>query len=275
MKTKQIKSIVYQAFCILIGCILMLPVIYCVLISFMQETEIVSRDLHLLPSKFSLSNYIAVIKSTKIMRFMFNSLVVALVSSVSRVVTASLAAYSFAFFEYKGKNLLFGLVVGTMIIPAEMLMVQNYFTTADLGLINTYMGMTIIYMVSAANIFLIRQQFLTTSKSIREAAMVDGCGNWRFFYSILLPMSAPVLSTVLISSFVTSWNAYLWPLLVTNVNEMRTVQVIITMLNVSEINTSYGQVMAAAVLILIPSLLIFALCQRKIAGGMMAGAVKE
>lgn len=275
MKTKQIKSIVYQAFCILIGCILMLPVIYCVLISFMQETEIVSRDLHLLPSKFSLSNYIAVIKSTKIMRFMFNSLVVALVSSVSRVVTASLAAYSFAFFEYKGKNLLFGLVVGTMIIPAEMLMVQNYFTTADLGLINTYMGMTIIYMVSAANIFLIRQQFLTTSKSIREAAMVDGCGNWRFFYGILLPMSAPVLSTVLISSFVTSWNAYLWPLLVTNVNEMRTVQVIITMLNVSEINTSYGQVMAAAVLILIPSLLIFALCQRKIAGGMMAGAVKE
>jgi sn-glycerol 3-phosphate transport system permease protein len=185
-----------------------------------------------------------------------------------------MAAYAFTFFEFRGKKFLFALVVGSMIIPAEMLMVQNYFTTAQLKLINTYLGMSIIFMVSSANIFLIRQQFKSFALAVREAALVDGCGNWRFFCRILIPMSRPVLATVFISSFVTTWNTYLWPLIVTNVNEMRTVQVIITMLNSSEINTAYGQVMAAAVLILIPSLVVFTLFQRRITEGMTAGAVK-
>jgi sn-glycerol 3-phosphate transport system permease protein len=177
--------------------------------------------------------------------------------------------------EFRGKNLLFWLVLGSMIVPAEMLMVQNYFTTAELGLINTYMGMMIIYLVSGANIFLIRQHFMNYSKAVREASLMDGCGNWRFFWKILMPMSGPVLATVFISAFVNSWTTYLWPLMVTNVNEMRTVQVIITMLNASELNSVYGQVMAAAIMILIPSVVIFALFQRKITAGMMAGAVKE
>lgn len=272
---KNRKSELYQAMCIVIGILMCLPLIYAVLISFMEETEIVSRELHLLPKRWSLYNYREVISGQNLMRYMFNSLVVALISSLARVITSCLAAYSFAFFEYRGKNLLFALVLGSMIIPPEMLMVQNYFTTAELGLINTYLGMTVIYMVSAANIFLIRQQYLSTSKSVREAAKVDGCGNWKFFISILMPMTKPVIATVFISSFVTSWNAYLWPLMVTNADNMRTVQVVITKLNASELNTIYGQVMAAAVLILIPSVLVFVLFQRRITAGMMAGAVKE
>lgn len=104
---------------------------------------------------------------------------------------------------------------------------------------------------------------------------MDGCSSWKFFTTILMPISRPVIATVFISSFVTSWNAYLWPLMVTNVDSMRTVQVIITKLNASELNTVYGQVMAAAVLILIPSAIVFILFQRKITAGMMAGAVKE
>jgi len=144
-----------------------------------------------------------------------------------------------------------------------------------MGLINTYLGMMIIYITSGANIFLIRQHFMNYSKAVREASLVDGCGNWRFFWKVLLPSSAPTLATVFISAFVNSWTTYLWPLMVTNVDEMRTVQVIITMLNSSELNSVYGQVMAAAVLILIPSVTIFMLFQQRITEGMMAGAVKE
>lgn len=254
---------------------MLFPVLYCVVISFMSESEIVTRELNLLPAAIDFSNYIAIIRDTEIFRFMGNSLIVALTSSIARVLTASLAAYAFTFFEFPGKRLLFGMVVATMIIPAEMLMVQNYFTTAELGLINTYFGMTIIYLVSAANIFLLRQHFLSFAMAVRDASRVDGCGNFRFFYKILMPMSGPVVATVFIASFVTSWNAYLWPLLVTNKDKMRTVQVIITMLNRSELTTSYGQVMAAAVLILIPSIAVFALFQRQIISGMTAGAVKE
>ncbi len=271
---ETIRSGLLQVFCIVLGLCLMAPVLYCVIISFMHEAEIVTTELHLWPDEFYLGNYIAVITKTKIFRFMLNSFIVAFGSSVARVLTASLAAYAFSFMKFRGKNLLFWLVLGSMIVPAEMLMVQNYFTTAELGMINTYMGMMIIYMVSGANIFLIRQNFMNYSKDVREAALVDGCGNWRFFWRILLPISGPVLATVFISSFVNSWTTYLWPLMVTNIEDMRTVQVIITMLNVSELNSVYGQVMAASVLILIPSVAIFALFQRKITSGMMAGAVK-
>ena len=253
----------------------MAPILYCVVVSFMREPEILSPELHLWPDEFYLGNYIQVITKTKIFRFMLNSFIVAFCSSIARVVTGCLAAYAFSFMEFRGKNLLFWLVLGSMIVPAEMLMVQNYFTTAELNLINTHPGLMIIYMVSGANIFMIRQHFLNYSKAVREASLVDGCGNWRFFWKILMPMSTPVIATVFISSFVNSWTTYLWPLIVTNIDEMRTVQVIITMLNANKMESVYGVVMAASVLILIPSVVIFMLFQRKITAGMTAGAVKE
>lgn len=274
-RKSNVQSALFQIACVSIGVLLLFPVIYCVIASFMTESEIVSTDLNLWPKALSFTNYIEVIHTTNIFHFMGNSFIVALVSSLMRILTSSLASYAFTFFEFKGKKILFSLVVATMIIPAEMLMVQNYFTTAELGLINTYPGMMIIYMVSASNIFLMRQNFMGYSMAVREAAKVDGCGNFKFFCRILMPMSTPVIATVFISSFVTSWNTYLWPLLVTNKESMRTVQIVITMLNKSEINSAYGQVMAASVLILIPSIIVFVLFQRQIVSGMTAGAVKE
>ncbi|MGL4798593.1 MAG: carbohydrate ABC transporter permease [Cellulosilyticaceae bacterium] len=271
---KKIKSVLYQCFCILIGLILISPVIYALLVSFMQSTEILTTELNLVPKELYLGNYITAITQTDMFRFMINSFIVAFVSSVVRIITSSLAAYGFAFFEFRGKSVLFFFVVASMIIPADVLVIQNYFTVAELGLINTYMGMMIIFFVSAMNIFIMRQNFLSYSKSLKEASMVDGCGNFRFFIQILLPSSSPVLFTVFISSFVGTWNTYLWPLIVTNVNEMRTAQVAITMLNVADAS-AYGVVMAASIIILIPSILVFLFFQRKIVGGMMDGAVKE
>ena len=281
MKTKvisrnKIKDIFFQVFCIALGLMLIFPVIYAVLISFMPQDEILTTELNILPSTFGyLENYKIVFEKTQIFRFMFNSFIMAFVSSIVRIIVASLGAYSFAFFEYKGKNLLFGLVVGSMIIPADVLVVQNYFTVSDMGLINTYLGMMITFFISGMNVFIMRQNFLTYSKSIREAALVDGCSNFKFYARILMPSNISSIMTVFISSFVGTWNTYLWPLLVTNVDEMRTAQVAVTMLNVNE-GSSYGPgaVMAAATGILIPSVLVFLIFQRKIVGGMMAGAVK-
>jgi sn-glycerol 3-phosphate transport system permease protein len=242
----------------------------------MTPDEILVKDLRFFPGTFGyLENYYIVFTQTRVFRFMFNSFVVAFVSSVIRIVTASLAAFSFAFFNYPGKHVLFYLVVGSLIIPADVLVVQNYFTTAELGLINTYAGMMVVFFVSAMNIFVMRQNFLSYSKSLREAALVDGCGNFKFYSRILMPSNTPLITTVFISSFVGTWNTYLWPLLVTNVNEMRTAQVAVTMLNINE-GSSYGPgaVMAAAVVILIPSILVFLVFQRRIVGGIMVGAVK-
>lgn len=274
MKRRALSGI-FQVFCIILGILLMLPLIYCIICSFMEETEIVSSELNLWPKVLYLGNYITVITKTKMFRFMFNSFVVAILSGVGRVITSCTAAYAFSFMNFRGKNFLFLLVLGTMVIPAEMLMVQNYFTTAEMGLINTYAGMVIIYLVSGANIFLMRQNFMDYSRSVREAALVDGCGDWKFFWRILIPTSRSAIATVFITSFVASWNTYLWPFMVTNIEEMRTAQVIITMLNDFAIVSAYGQVMAASVLLLIPSIFVFVLFRREISTGLMTGAVKE
>ena len=270
---RKVKSGIFQMFCLFLGLVVIFPIIYCVLISFMEPSEILSRELHLMPKYLYLVNYIKAVTKTEIFRFMLNSFIVAFVSSAVRIVTSSCAAYSFAFFDYPGKKLLFNLAIGTMIIPSDVLMVQNYFTVAGMGLLNTCMGMMVIFFAAAMNIFVIRQYFLSYSVSLKEAAHIDGCGNLRFFLRILLPTTTPALATVFISSFVGTWNTYLWPLIVTNVNEMRTAQVAITMLN-SEASNDYGVVMAAATIILIPSILVFVIFQRKIVGGLMGGAVK-
>lgn len=273
---KKWKNRTYQLMCLVIGVILMFPLFYAVLISFMPQQEILTTELKLFPSVFGyLENYKIVFQQTRVFRFMLNSFIMAFVSSLVRILVASLAAYSFAFFEYKGKRILFYLVVGSMIIPADVLVLQNYFTTAELGLINTYLGMMVVFFISGMNIFVMRQNFMSYSKTIREAALVDGCSNFKFYSKILMPSNRPAITTVFISSFVGTWNTYLWPLLVTNVNEMRTAQVAVTMLNINE-GSSYGPgaVMAAAVVILIPSIAIFLIFQRRIVGGFMAGAVK-
>lgn len=265
----------YQGCCVLLGLLLISPILYAFSISFMQPAEVLTRDLHLLPDSLYVGNYATVFQQTPILRFLLNSFVVAFVSSIVRILTASLAAFSFSFFEFRGKRLLFSFVVGSMIIPPDVLLVQNYFTVAELRLVNTYMGMMVTFFVSAMNIFMMRQHFRSYSRSIYDASMVDGCTNFRFFARILLPSSTPVLATVFISSFVGTWNTYLWPLLVTNVNEMRTAQVAVTMLNVNEGSSyGFGVVMAAAVIILIPSIAVFLIFQKRIVGGMMAGAVK-
>ncbi len=272
----KFQKLLYQAFALALGLLIIAPLLYAISISFMTQEEIMTTELKFLPNVFGyIENYKIVFQQTLIFRFMFNSLVMAFVSSIVRIAVASLAAFSFAFFEYRGKRLLFALVVGTMIIPSEVLLVQNYFTVAGMGLVNTYMGMMVVFFISGINVFIIRQSFLSFSNTIREASLVDGCGNFRFFVSILMPSNSATLITVFITSFVGTWNTYLWPLMITNIDEMRTAQVAVTMLNISE-GSSYGPgaVMAASAVILVPSILIFLIFQRRIVGGFMAGAVK-
>ena len=204
---------------------------------------------------------------------MINSLIVAGASSVIRLIIASFAAFAFSFYEFKGRNALFMLCLGTVMIPSDVVLVTNYQTISRLGLINTYIGMISVFCVSAMNIFMMRQNFLTFSRTLQEAAYIDGCSNIHFFFKILLPTSTPVLTTVFISSFISTWNTYLWPMLVTNNPLMRTVQVGVTMLN-NEDGNVYGPIMAASMMVLVPTALIFLIFRKKIVSGMMGGAVK-
>lgn len=269
----QRLSIIHQIFSIALGLIIIAPIIYALLISFMPANEILRRPPRLVPEHWTFSNYKLAITSTTLGRFMLNSLYIAIVASLMRVVISSMAAYALTFYKFKGRNFIFMAFMGTMMIPQDVVLVSNYQTVAHLGLINTYLGMMIIFFCNATNIFLMRQYFLTFSLTIKEAAVIDGCSNFMFFVKILMPLSTPVITTVFISSFISVWNQYLWPMLVTNENLMRTVQVGVTMLNFPD-GVVYGPVMAASILVLLPTLLVFVIFQKKIVGGITAGSVK-
>lgn len=266
-------AILFQVCATAIGVFVVLPIVYATLISFMPPNEILRRPPKFIPEHWVLDNYRLAISSTPLLRFMYNSLVMAGISSIVRIITASLAAYAFSFFSFRGKNAMFMLFMGSIMIPGDIVLVTNYRTVAHLGLINTYLGMMIIFFCSATNIFMMRQYFLTFSTSLKEAATIDGCGNLRFFLQILLPLSTPIMTTIFISAFIGTWNTYLWPLLVTNENMMRTVQVGVTMMNFPD-GIVYGPVMAASMLVLLPTLLVFLVFRKRIVGGIMGGAVK-
>lgn len=263
----------HQTLAILLGLVIIAPIIYALLISFMPANQILKRPPTFIPKKWILDNYKMAITSTTLGRFMINSLIMALTSSIMRVIISSMAAYALSFYKFKGRNFIFMLIMGTMMIPGDVVLVSNYQTVAKLGLINTYLGMMIIFFCNATNIFLMRQYFLTFSLTLKEAAVIDGCSNLRFFLQILMPLSTPVITTVFISSFISVWNQYLWPMLVTNENLMRTVQVGVTMLNFPD-GVVYGPVMAASILVLLPTLLVFIIFQKRIVGGIMGGSVK-
>lgn len=272
-RKKVVKNVLFQIFAVIVGIVIISPIIYAFFISIMPSNQILSNPPKLIPRSVTLDHYKSAISATTLGRYMLNSLVLAGVSSIVRIITASMAAYAFAFYEFKGENFIFAIVMGTVMIPGDVVLVTNYQTVSRLGLVNTYLGMMVVFLVSAMNIFIMRQNFLTFSKEIKEASEVDGCGNFRFFATILLPLNKPVITTVFISAFMGTWNTYLWPMMVTNQNELRTIQVGVTMLNFPE-GTVYGPIMAASILALLPIAVIFVIFRRQIVGGLMGGAVK-
>ena len=272
-RKKVVKNVLFQIFAVIVGIVIISPIIYAFFISIMPSNQILSNPPKLIPRSVTLDHYKSAISATTLGRYMLNTLVLAGVSSIVRIITASMAAYAFAFYEFKGKNFIFAIVMGTVMIPGDVVLVTNYQTVSRLGLVNTYLGMMVVFLVSAMNIFIMRQNFLTFSKEIKEASEVDGCGNFRFFATILLPLNKPVITTVFISAFMGTWNTYLWPMMVTNQNELRTIQVGVTMLNFPE-GTVYGPIMAASILALLPIAVIFVIFRRQIVGGLMGGAVK-
>lgn len=270
---RQFSNLLIQLLYVMVGIMIAFPIIYAFFISFMDPAQVLSGGINIIPKKWTLENYATALRSAPIMRFMLNSLIIALCSSIVRIIVASLAAFAFAFLDFPFKKGIFMLMLASIMIPADIVLVANYRTVSQLGWINTYLGMMVVFFVSALNIFMLRQSFMTFSKTLKEAAHIDGCSNFKFFVLILLPTNASTLMTVFITAFIGTWNTYLWPLMVTNRTEMRTVQVGITMLNFSE-GTVYGPIMAASMIILIPSLVLFLLFQKKIVTGMMAGGVK-
>lgn len=270
---KRLSDISVSIVSLLVGLLIVFPVVYGILGAFKSEAEFASYPPTLLPKSFLyLENFRSVWAQVPMTRFFFNSLAVAILGTSVRLIFAVLAAYSFVFYEFRGKKFLFFFILGTMMLPGDTLLVTNYQTITKLRLLDTYLGMAIVSFVGATQMFMLRQNFKSSPVALREASQLDGCGDIRFLLSILLPISKPVLLTLFVQGFIALWNAYLWPLLVTNKNEMRTIQVGITMLTTVE-DTNYYLVLAGVALSLIPAFILFFFLRRNITRSMTAGAL--
>lgn len=249
------------------------PLLLALSYSFMSEAEIATYPPRLVPPAISLDNYTRVISIIPIFRYLLNSFVASSLVVIGQLVTASLAAYAFSFLAFRGKNLLFLVFLSTMMVPWEATIVPNYMTVRALGWLDTYQGLSVPFMATAFGTFLLRQSFLQLPRDLFDAAVMDGAGKFRFFWSIAVPLSRPALGTLAVYGFLATWNQYFWPLLVTNQPLMRTTQVGIAQLRFEEY-LRWGFVMAGVTMVVVPTLALLVLGQRQLVRGLTAGAIK-
>nr|WP_322906192.1 MULTISPECIES: carbohydrate ABC transporter permease [unclassified Paenibacillus] len=241
--------------------------------SFMTAADSATYPPKLIPSHWNVQNFIDVLNTIPILRFMTNSLLTSLIITIGQLATSCMAAYAFAFLRFPGRKLLFSLFLATMMIPWEVTIIPNYLTVRSWNWLDSYAGLTVPFLATAFGTFLMRQFFMQLPKELMEAARIDGCGHLRIFASLVVPLSIPGLATLGVYSFLTHWNMYLWPLLITNSDSMRTVQIGVSMLQFAE-STAWNVVMAGIVLVLLPSLILLAVGLGRLVGGLTAGSLK-
>ena len=253
--------------------IILVPLLYTIAISVMPPSEIYKN--RLIPTSVNFSNYVTAFTNPNyhFPQFIFNSFLVSTSVMLGQMITCSLAAFSFSFLEFRGKKLLFLLIIATMMVPGEATIIANYLTISRWGWLNSYKALILPYLTSAMGIFLLRQTQLTFAKELHEAAKLDGCKNLRFLLSIVMPLSRPALGALGAYVFLNTWNQYMWPLLVTNTHSHRTVQIGISMLFDIDAQ-ALGLMMAGVVIVIVPSLSVFIFMQKQLINGLMAGAVK-
>ncbi|MEG0269956.1 MAG: carbohydrate ABC transporter permease [Clostridia bacterium] len=273
MVERKSKKLVYGILGFAIALVILSPLLYCFSASFMTERELYSNPPNFITKTFYWQNYQQALEIAPLFRFILNSTIVALAATSAQLITGSLAGFAFGCLKFKGQKLLFMLFLATMMIPGQAIIIANYLTIVDLNLIDTFGALIIPYMTSAFCVFNMRQAYLSLPKDLMESATIDGANSFQFFTRVGVPLTLPFLGSLGIYTFLSVWNQYLWPLLVTNATPMRTVQIGLGMLQNAD-GQSYGPIMAAAIIVLVPSVLVFIIGQKSLITGLTAGAVK-
>ncbi|MCI5650019.1 MAG: carbohydrate ABC transporter permease [Fusicatenibacter sp.] len=272
-RKKQVRTVCLMAVNLVVCLFILFPLLYTVSVAFMPSGELYTMEMNLIPSHPTLENFKQAIEKIPLMRFVLNSFLIAGCITIGQIITCSFAAFAFSFLNFKGKNVLFMIVMATMMVPGEATIISNYLTVSSWKLLDTYIVLILPYLTSAMGIFLFRQFYMTFPISLYESAKLDGCGNLRFIIKILLPLTKSAIGAMAVYTFINAWNMYMWPLLVTGSDDKRTVQIGISMLNSVDAQ-SITQMLAGVVLIILPSISIFIVGQKQLIKGMFSGAVK-
>lgn len=227
-------------------------------LSFVQSDKIFSQAGNFIYTGFTLDNYKNVFNQIPLSRYFLNSLLVAGITTVGQVLFAALAGYAFARLNFKFRNALFLIILITMLIPPQVNIIPLFFLMREMHLIDTYQALILPGLFGGFGIFLMRQYFLGLPKELEEAAKIDGCNIFETFFKVALPLAIPTVATLALFTFVTTWNSFLWPLIVTNSETMRTLPVGLAIFKGSfrEI-TLWGELLACSVICTIPVIGVF------------------
>ncbi|MFX0549599.1 carbohydrate ABC transporter permease [Hathewaya histolytica] len=266
---RSAKRIIGDILLLIIGSVMIVPFLYMIITSF-KITYTYSFDFSL--SNLTLKNYMAIFKDTNFFIYFINSFIIAILGVILTVTFSSLAAYAFAKKDFKGNNKIFFFMIATLIIPSQVTMIPLYIIMKNLGWINTYYAL-ILPIPTAFGVFLMRQAILNIPNDLMEAARIDGYSDFQIFIYIVLPLIKPAILTLSIFTFIGAWNEFLWPLIVTTKDSMRTLTVGMSTLQAQYI-VNYGMVMAGATLTFIPSFIFYLVLQSKFIEGVTLSGVK-
>jgi multiple sugar transport system permease protein len=206
-------------------------------------------------------------------RYFFNSFYIAVTTTFFQILTSALAAYAFSFMDFKGKNTIFMLFLATMMIPGQAILVPNYLILAKLRWVDTYWALIFPFCAQVFGIFLLRQFFMAVPKELYDAAKIDGCSRFGFFWRVLIPLSIPAVTTMGIFTFIGSWNSFLWALIVTHRDSLRTIQVGLSTFKDAE-GTKFELLMAASTFCILPLIIGFFLAQKQFIEGISRSGMK-
>ncbi|NMC11544.1 MAG: carbohydrate ABC transporter permease [Chloroflexi bacterium] len=272
---RAVSAAVWYIVMIFASILVVIPFIWMISTSFKDATEVFSYPITWIPKQLRWQNYIDAWHAAPFARYFFNSGVVAFAVTLGQLISCSLAAFAFARMNFIGKNFMFSLFLSTTMISTQVTLIPSYLVIKQLNWQDTYQGLIVPFLANAFGVFMIRQAFMGLPRELEDAARLDGCSRLRFLWQIAIPLTRPVLGAQALFAFMGNWNSYLWPLVVTNRQEMRTLQIGLRYFVSQEGGTQWGIYMAAAVMVTIPVILFYFLVQKSFVEGIATTGIKR
>lgn len=250
------------------------PFLWMIFTSFKEPADIFSRTFRLFPREWNFSNYASVFDYIPFASMYLNSVIVAVVITVSQLFTSALAGYAFARLKFPGREVLFYVFLATMMLPEQVRIIPSFLLLKEMHLIDTHWALMLPWMAGPFSVFFLRQSFMDIPQSLFDAARIDGAGNVRILFRIVIPLTRNIFLTLGIFTFMWSWNMYLWPLVMTHSMSMRTLPVGLAMFK-NQMGTNWAVLMAASVMAITPVVVAFFLAQRKFMEGITLTGIKS
>jgi len=281
---KIVSTVIVYIVLVFLALVMILPFYWMIITSLKGNDEIISSTQTLFPTIVMWSNYLYVFQVFDFGTYMFNTIVVAIFSTIGTLITTIFAAFAFARLQFKGRDALFMVFLMTMMIPGEMMVISNYITVASFkwigdsqNLFTAYLSMIVPFWVSVYYIYLLRQTFKQVPNELYLAAKVDGKSDWSFLWRVMVPLAAPTLISITILKFMGTWNSYVWPNLVTSKDEFRLISNGLRGSSFTDPESGrveYGYQMAATVLVTVPLFLLFVFFRKYIMRGVGRAGIK-